>query len=63
MALSPTVQAAITRVAGEWALGMATAPDYDPHTRKYEPTQPSQISAELEQHFAFAHKFLTDYLS
>ena len=62
MALSSTVQAAIIKVAGDWALSMATAPTYSAETNKYEPNQPSQISSELEQHFDFAYKFLTAYL-
>jgi len=57
MAMSPEVQASIIRVAGDWALGMASSPEPDG-----EPIQPSQMSDELEQHFNFAYRFLIRYL-
>ncbi len=57
MAISPKVQASIIKVAGDWALGMASSPGPDG-----EPIQPSQMSDELEQRFDFAYKFLIRYL-
>jgi hypothetical protein len=63
MKLTPEEHAAVITVAGKWALGMATAPTFDPETRKYEPVQPSQISGELTEHFHFAYEFLTKYLT
>lgn len=57
MAMSGEVQASIIKVAGEWALAMASTQEVDG-----EPIQPSQMGDELEQDFDFAYKFLTHYL-
>lgn len=57
MAMSGAVQASIIKVAGDWALAMASTPEADG-----EPIQPSQMGDELERDFDFAYKFLTRYL-
>ena len=56
MAMSGEVQASIIKVAGEWALAMASTPEVDG-----EPIQPSQLGDELEKDFDFAYKFLRKY--
>jgi len=62
MTLAPEVQAAIIKVAGDWAVALASSPEYNPKTRSAIPIQPSQMSDELEKDFDFAYKFLTEYL-
>ncbi len=62
MTLTPEVQAAIIKVAGDWASAMATTPAFNPETGKYERPQPSEMSDELENNFDFAYRFLTGYL-
>lgn len=56
--LSPEVQAAIVKVAGKWALSIATAP----HPSERISTQPSEVSSELERHFDWAFKYLSTYI-
>lgn len=62
MTLSPEVQAAIIKVAGDWASAMAATPAFSPETGKYERLQPSEMFDELENDFDFAHEFSTSYL-
>jgi hypothetical protein len=56
MRLSPEVLASIIKVAGDWALGMASMPNND------NPPQPSQMSGELESDFEWAFKYLSSYI-
>jgi len=57
MSLPPEVLASIVKVAGDWALGMASSPELDG-----EPIQPSQMSDELQEHFNFAFNYLSKYI-
>lgn len=57
MAMSGEVHASIIKVAGDWALAMASTPEADG-----KHIEPSQMGDKLEQDFDFAYKFLTRYL-
>jgi hypothetical protein len=57
MALSSEVLASIIKVAGDWALGMARAPE-----DTGEIPQPSQMSDELEKDFNWAFNYLSSYV-
>jgi hypothetical protein len=52
--LSQEVLAAIIKVAGKWAIGMATTPS---NVTK-QPPQPSQLSDELAEDYDWAFNFL-----
>jgi hypothetical protein len=58
MALPHEVQASIIKVAGDWALGMASVPK--------EPSgkvpQPSEMSDEIENNFSWAFAFLARFI-
>lgn len=58
MALSGEIQAAIIKVAGDWAVAMASTSRYNQETEKYEPALPSKMGDELQNDFDFAYKFL-----
>ena len=58
MRFSPEVVASIVSVAGNWSLGLASSPNPDDN----EPPQPSQMSDEMEQHFAWAFDYLIGYV-
>jgi len=58
MVLSPEVRAAIIKVAGDWALGMASVPKQP----SGEVPQPSQMSEELESNFVWAFQFLDGFI-
>ena len=62
MVISREIRAAIIKVAGDWAVALASVPKFDPDTDKYERLQPGEMSDELENHFDYAYKFLTEYL-
>lgn len=57
MAITSEVQASIIKVAGDWALGMASSPGPDGKL-----IEPSQMSSELHLNFDFEYKFLIGYI-
>jgi hypothetical protein len=60
--LSPEVEAAIIKVAGKWALGVATAPSQNINTKQLEYNPPDDIPDELQSEFKSSYEFLIEYL-
>ena len=57
MAITTEVQASIIKVAGDWALAMASSSGPDG-----KPIEPSQMSGKLHLNFDLEYKFLIDYI-